>query len=60
MVNCIRFLYRFLGDPWYDHINDLMEDVKVVGTESDINLEAIAALQPDLIIGIELLPPTLR
>ena len=41
----------WLGDPWYDHIADQMKGVKVVGTESDINLEAIAALKPDLIIG---------
>ncbi|WP_053217336.1 ABC transporter substrate-binding protein [Virgibacillus senegalensis] len=39
------------GDPWYDHISAQMDGVEVVGTESDINLEAIAALQPDLIIG---------
>ena len=28
-----------------------MKDVEVVGLESEVNLEAIAALQPDLIIG---------
>lgn len=39
------------GDPWYDHIADEMADVTVVGEESAVNLEAIAALQPDLIIG---------
>ncbi|WP_047983417.1 ABC transporter substrate-binding protein [Ornithinibacillus californiensis] len=39
------------GDPWYDHITDQMDGVEVVGTESDINLEAILALEPDLIIG---------
>lgn len=44
----------WLGDPWYDHIADRMKDVEVVGTESDINLEAIAALKPDLIIGNKL------
>ena len=41
----------FLGDPWYDHIAAEMADVTVVGEESAVNLEAIAALQPDLIIG---------
>ena len=41
----------FLGDPWYDHIAAEMADVTVVGEESALNLEAIAALQPDLIIG---------
>ncbi|GAA3331649.1 hypothetical protein GCM10020331_089080 [Ectobacillus funiculus] len=28
-----------------------MKDVQVVGTESEVNVEAIAALKPDLIIG---------
>lgn len=39
------------GDPWYDHIADQMEGVEVVGTESDISLEAILALEPDLILA---------
>lgn len=39
------------GNPWYDHINDQMKDVEVVGTESQVNVEAIAKLKPDLIIG---------
>lgn len=39
------------GDPWYDHIAGRMEGVPVVGTEHALNLEMIAALQPDLIIG---------
>ncbi|QNG60535.1 iron-siderophore ABC transporter substrate-binding protein [Bacillus sp. PAMC26568] len=41
----------WLGDPWYDHISDEMTDVEVVGDESALNVEAIAALKPDLIIG---------
>jgi len=41
----------WLGDPWYDHIAGQMADVAVVGDESAVNLELIAALQPDLIIG---------
>lgn len=41
----------WLGDPWYDHIAEDMADVTVVGEESAINLEAIAALEPDLILG---------
>ncbi|WP_174728471.1 ABC transporter substrate-binding protein [Mesobacillus harenae] len=36
---------------WYDHIAADMKDVQVVGTESAVTVEAIAALQPDLIIG---------
>jgi iron complex transport system substrate-binding protein len=39
------------GDPWYDHIKAEMEGVKNVGTESQPNIEEIAALKPDLIIG---------
>ncbi|OWV37138.1 ABC transporter substrate-binding protein [Mameliella alba] len=39
------------GDPWWDHISDSMADAMPVGTESAINLEAVAALQPDLILG---------
>ena len=41
----------WVGDPWYEHISDQMTDVEVVGTESQVNVEAIAKLQPDLIIG---------
>jgi iron complex transport system substrate-binding protein len=41
----------WLGDPWYDHIAAEMTEVTVVGEESAVNLEALAALQPDLIIG---------
>lgn len=39
------------GDPWYEHIKKDMEGVQVVGDESQPNLEAIAALKPDLILG---------
>lgn len=39
------------GNPWYDHIKDQMKGVKVVGTEDQPNLEEIASLKPDLIIG---------
>jgi iron complex transport system substrate-binding protein len=39
------------GNPWYEHIKKDMEGVQVVGDESQPNLEAIAALKPDLILG---------
>jgi iron complex transport system substrate-binding protein len=39
------------GDPWYPHIQKDMEGVTVVGDEGQPNLEAIAALKPDLILG---------
>lgn len=41
----------FTGNPWYDHIKADMEGVQVVGDEGQPNLEMIAALKPDLIIG---------
>lgn len=41
----------WLGNPWYSHIAARMEGVEVVGEESAVNLEVIAALEPDLIIG---------
>ncbi|WP_208354596.1 ABC transporter substrate-binding protein [Pseudaestuariivita rosea] len=41
----------WLGDPWYDHIAPLMEGVQPLGTENGINLELVAALEPDLILG---------
>ncbi|MDA1758810.1 ABC transporter substrate-binding protein [Bacillus thuringiensis] len=39
------------GDEWYPHIAKELKDTKVVGTERDINLEAVMKLKPDLIIG---------
>ncbi|MEM7721110.1 MAG: iron-siderophore ABC transporter substrate-binding protein [Pseudomonadota bacterium] len=39
------------GDPWYAHISGAMEGVEPVGTESAVNLELVAALEPDLILG---------
>jgi iron complex transport system substrate-binding protein len=44
----------WLGDPWYDHIADQMADVTVLGEESAVNLELLAALEPDLIIGTKI------
>ncbi|WP_068776406.1 ABC transporter substrate-binding protein [Paenibacillus sp. FJAT-26967] len=41
----------FTGNPWYDHIKADMEGVTVVGDEQQPNLELIASLKPDLIIG---------
>ncbi|MDQ0350217.1 iron complex transport system substrate-binding protein [Alkalibacillus filiformis] len=41
----------WVGDPWYDHIADDLEEVNVVGLENDISLESIAELEPDLILG---------
>jgi iron complex transport system substrate-binding protein len=50
-VTPVGAVQSFTGDPWYDHIADQLKDTKVVGVEGEVNVEAIAALQPDLIIG---------
>ncbi|WP_156292107.1 ABC transporter substrate-binding protein [Oceanobacillus salinisoli] len=50
-ITPVGAVQSWTGDPWYDHISDQMDGVEVVGTESDINLEAIAMLEPDLILG---------
>lgn len=39
------------GNPWYPHLGDRMSSVAEVGTELAVNLEAVAVLEPDLIIG---------
>ncbi len=38
------------GDPWYPHLMEKMQSVTPIGTENAINLEALAALQPDIIL----------
>jgi iron complex transport system substrate-binding protein len=50
-VTPVGAVQSWTGDPWYEHIADQMKDVEVVGLESAVNVEAVAALQPDLIIG---------
>ncbi|WP_027631698.1 ABC transporter substrate-binding protein [Clostridium hydrogeniformans] len=40
----------FSGD-WYDHTKNELEGVKPLGKETSVNVEAVAALKPDLIIG---------
>jgi iron complex transport system substrate-binding protein len=50
-ITPIGAVRSWTGDPWYAHIAEDMADVTVVGEESAVNLEAIAALEPDLIIG---------
>lgn len=53
-VTPVGAVQSWLGDPWYDHITDAMKDAEVVGVEGEVNLEKIAALKPDLIIGNKL------
>lgn len=50
-VKPVGAVQSWTGKPWYDHIKDEMKDAKVVGVESQVNVEAVAALKPDLIIG---------
>ena len=40
-----------VGTEWYAHIKEEMEGVTELGEETAPNLETIASLQPDLIIG---------
>ncbi|WP_053360492.1 iron-siderophore ABC transporter substrate-binding protein [Bacillus sp. FJAT-27251] len=50
-VTPVGAVQSWTGDPWYNHIAEDMKDVQVVGVESQVNVEAVAALKPDLIIG---------
>ncbi|UFJ39569.1 iron-siderophore ABC transporter substrate-binding protein [Brevibacillus humidisoli] len=50
-VKPVGAVKSWLGDPWYEHIKAEMEGVTVVGDEMQPNIELIASLQPDLIIG---------
>ncbi|MHC0038203.1 ABC transporter substrate-binding protein [Pseudoneobacillus sp. C159] len=50
-VKPVGAVQSWTGHPWYEHIADEMDGVENVGLESQVNVEAIAALQPDLIIG---------
>ncbi|QOS97355.1 iron-siderophore ABC transporter substrate-binding protein [Brevibacterium sp. JNUCC-42] len=40
-----------VGDGWYPHIKSEMDGVTELGDESQPNIELIASLKPDLIIG---------
>lgn len=53
-VKPVGAVKSWTGDPWYDHIKADMEGVTVVGDESQPNMELIASLKPDLIIGNKL------
>lgn len=50
-IKPVGAVQSWIGDPWYDHIKDQMEGVEVLGDETQPNLELIASLQPDLILG---------
>ncbi|MFB5194934.1 ABC transporter substrate-binding protein [Neobacillus sp. KR4-4] len=53
-VKPVGAVQSWLGDPWYDHIKNEMDGVEVVGVESEVNVEKVASLKPDLIIGNKL------
>ncbi|QNK59216.1 ABC transporter substrate-binding protein [Paenibacillus sp. PAMC21692] len=53
-VKPVGAVKSWTGDPWYEHIKADMEGVTEVGEESQPNMELIASLQPDLIIGNKL------
>jgi iron complex transport system substrate-binding protein len=50
-IKPVGAVQSWVGDPWYDHIKNEMQDVTVVGDELQPNIELIASLKPDLIIG---------
>ncbi|MDF2593024.1 MAG: lipoprotein, partial [Clostridia bacterium] len=50
-VKPVGAVKSWTGNPWYTHIEKDMEGVENLGDESQVNIEAIAALNPDLIIG---------
>jgi iron complex transport system substrate-binding protein len=50
-VKPVGAVKSFTGNPWYPHIEKEMEGVTVLGEEGQPNLELIASLQPDMIIG---------
>ncbi|MCZ4345596.1 iron-siderophore ABC transporter substrate-binding protein [Devosia neptuniae] len=39
------------GNPFYPHLADQLADTVSLGTETAINLEVLASLEPDIIIG---------
>ncbi|WP_040340352.1 ABC transporter substrate-binding protein [Fictibacillus macauensis] len=50
-VKPVGAVKSWLGNPWYDHIKKDMDGVTVVGDESQVSVEKVASLKPDLIIG---------
>ncbi len=50
-IKPVAAVKSWIGEPWFDHIKDKMDGVKVIGDETQPNLELIASLKPDLILG---------
>lgn len=53
-VKPVGAVKSWTGDPWYPHIKDQMQGVERLGEEGQPNVEAIAALKPDLILGTKM------
>lgn len=53
-VKPIAAVSAYYGDPWFEHTKKDLEGVKTVGGEAQPNLELIASLKPDLIIGLKM------
>lgn len=50
-INPVGAVQSWDGDPWYAHLNDLLKGTTPLGTELAVDLEVLATLEPDLIIG---------
>jgi iron complex transport system substrate-binding protein len=50
-VKPVGAVKSFTGNPWYEHIKADMQGVTEIGVESQPNIELIAGLKPDLILG---------
>ncbi|WP_438351112.1 ABC transporter substrate-binding protein [Paenibacillus sp. FA6] len=50
-VKPVGAVKSWTGSPWYEHIKADMEGIQELGQEGQPNLELIAGLEPDLIIG---------
>ncbi|SFM22291.1 iron complex transport system substrate-binding protein [Paenibacillus sp. 1_12] len=50
-IKPVAAVKSWIGEPWFDHIKDQMTGVEVIGDETQPNLELIASLKPDLILG---------
>jgi iron complex transport system substrate-binding protein len=53
-IKPVGAVQSWTGKPFYDHIKAEMEGVTVLGMEDQPNLEAIAALKPDIILGTKM------
>lgn len=50
-IKPVAAVKSWIGDPWFEHIKEQMADVKMIGDETQPNVEVIATLKPDLILG---------